>query len=191
MNTRLLVLTISFAAAGARAQAQAPADHVPGFVIVTGAVRKPGRVPLSAATTTVLEALAMAGSMRSDAGNDVILVRAAKAGEQRPAPIVLDSRQLAMDAGGGRILEDGDIINVPPAGRFWINGRVRNPGLYVIDIAQTVGQAIILAGGLTDRGSDRQITVTRLVAGRLTTNPAKIDDRIEPDDLITVGNRRF
>ena len=65
---------------------------------------------------------------------------------------------------------DGDIINVPKAQMFYITGQVRNGGPFVLDPGMTVQQAIALAGGLTDRGSDRGITVTRMVNGKNTTS---------------------
>ncbi len=66
------------------------------------------------------------------------------------------------------MLQDGDIINVPKAQTFFITGQVRNAGTFVLEPGMTVQQAIALAGGLTDRGSDRRITVTRIVNGKYT-----------------------
>ena len=43
------------------------------------------------------------------------------------------------------------------AERFFVTGYVRNPGAYNHEPDLTVLQAISLAGGLTDRGSDRRI----------------------------------
>lgn len=161
-----------------------------GHVIVTGAVRNPRTVNIGSAMSA-LEALIAAGSARSDAGNEVLIIRAAKPDGTRPT-VTLDRRALETGASGrDLLLENGDIVSVPFAKRFWINGLVANPGNYVIDIAQTVGQAIMLAGGLTGRGSDGHVTITRAVNGRLVTNAARMSDRIEPDDIITVGARRF
>ena len=78
------------------------------------------------------------------------------------------------------MLRDGDIVNVPTAQRFYVDGNVRNPGPFVLDPGMTVQQAIALAGGLSDRGSDRGIMVRRLVNGKMADVEVKLDDKVSP-----------
>jgi len=161
-------------------------------VIVSGAVRSPGKVTLTGLTISLLEALTLAGSATSSASNQVIVAHATKVGEKPADPIVVDRRELELGrAGMDVVLQDGDIINVPEAKKFWVSGQVRNQGQYVLDTATTVAQALILAGGLTDRGSDRRITIKRTVAGKLQELSAKLEDVIQPNDEIIVGSRIF
>ena len=94
-------------------------------------------------------------------------------------------------AGQDVVLQDGDIINVPSARHFYITGMVRNPGTFVLDPGMSVQQAIALAGGLNDRGSDRRIKVSRLVNGKLTELSIDLEDKIEPGDTITISGRFF
>jgi protein involved in polysaccharide export with SLBB domain len=61
----------------------------------------------------------------------------------------------------------------------------------VLDPGMTVQQAIALAGGLTERGSDRRITARRLVNGKLTDVSVRLDDKILPNDVITIPTRFF
>jgi polysaccharide biosynthesis/export protein len=161
-------------------------------VIVSGAVRSPGKVTLTGLTISLLEALTLAGSATSSASNQVIVAHATKPGEKPADPVVVDRRELELGrAGMDVVLQDGDIINVPEAKKFWVSGQVKNLGQYVLDAATTVEQALILAGGLTERGSDRRITIKRNVAGKTQEISAKLADVIMPNDEIIVGSRIF
>jgi len=160
-------------------------------VMVMGAVRTPSKVPLTGVTMSLLEALALAGSPSASASNEVRVQRQGKAGEKQPDPIIVNRRDLE----SGRTdlqVQDGDIINVPEAQKFYIQGEVRNTGQLIYDTGMTVGQALILAGGVTDRGSDRRITIERTVNGKLTKiDSVKLTDKVLPGDIISVGRRLF
>ena len=140
---------------------------------------------------SLLEALALAGSPTSAAANEVIVVHSSKAGE--PAKeITVNRKDLELGRAGLDVtLQDGDLINVPTAKRFWISGQVKNPGNYVLDTGTTVAQALILAGGLTERGSDRRLTFIRTVSGKIVEVSAKMEDKVQPNDEIKVGSRLF
>src|SRR5712664_2309526 len=123
-------------------------------VLVVGEVRSPGKVQLTGLTMSLLEALALAGSPTSAAANEVIVVHTPKAGEVAKE-VTVNRKDLELGRAGLDVtLQDGDLINVPTAKRFWISGQVKNPGNYVLDTGTTVAQALILAGGLNERGSD-------------------------------------
>jgi len=160
-------------------------------VMVMGAVRTPSKVPLTGVTMSLLEALALAGSPSASASNEVRVQRQGKPGEKQPDPIIVNRRDLE----SGRTdlqVQDGDIINVPEAQKFYIQGEVRNTGQLIYDSGMTVGQALILAGGVTDRGSDRRITIERTVNGKLTKiDSVKLTDKVLPGDIISVGRRLF
>ena len=82
-------------------------------------------------------------------------------------------------------IHDGDTIFVPRAGRFYVTGNVRSPGAYVLEPNLTVLQAISLAGGLTDRGSDRRVRIIRNKK-EFDATPTEI---VQPDDTIIVRQR--
>ena len=160
-------------------------------VLVVGEVRSPGKVQLTGLTMSLLEALALAGSPTSAAANEVIVVHTPKAGEVAKE-ISVNRRDLELGRAGLDVtLQDGDLINVPTAKRFWISGQVKNPGNYVLDPGTTVAQALILAGGLTERGSDRRLTLIRTLNGKIVEIAAKMEDKLQPNDEIKVGSRLF
>ena len=69
--------------------------------------------------------------------------------------------------------------------------QVRNPGTFVLDPGMSIQQAIALAGGLNERGSDRRIKISRLVKGKLTELGVALEDKIQPGDPITISGRFF
>ena len=167
-----------------------------------GKVRTPGKIQMTGTQMTLLEALALAGSPTADAANEVILVHPKKpntsgvptaqdatAGNEE---IRVNRRDLELGRVGQEVvLHDGDIINVPEAQRFYIQGQVRNPGNYVLEPGMTIEQAIALAGGLTERGSTRGLTSTRMVNGKRTEIPLKLEDKVQANDTIQVKQRLF
>ena len=161
-------------------------------VLMTGEVRVQGKVTLPGSTMSLLEALALAGSATQNASNEVLIMHPPKPGEKAPEPIVVNRKDLELGKVGRDItLQDGDIVNIPVAKRFYISGFIKNPGSFVLDTGTTVGQAIILAGGLNDRGSDRRLTIIRVVAGKTVEVPVKMEDTVLPNDEIKVKSRFF
>jgi polysaccharide export outer membrane protein len=159
-------------------------------VMVSGEVRLPGPVTMAGTTMTLLEALAAAGSPTQNASNDVIVVHPSKPGEKPSDTITVSRKDLEL----GRAdvtLQDGDIINVPTAKRFYISGFVKNTGYYVLDSGTTVSQAIVLAGGLNERGSDRRIKISRMVNGKTIEISADLTDKVLPNDEIKIPSRFF
>ena len=161
-------------------------------VLMTGEVRNQGKVLLTGTSMSLLEALALAGSATQNASNEVLIMHPPKPGERAPDPITVNRKDLELGKAGREIsLQDGDIVNVPVAKRFYISGFVKNPGSFVLDTGTTVGQAIILAGGLADRGSDRRIRIGRVVNGKTVDIPANMEDKVLPNDEIKVKSRFF
>jgi polysaccharide biosynthesis/export protein len=161
-------------------------------IIVNGEVRTPGKLTLPGSTISLLEALILAGSPTTNAANEVIVIHPPKPGEQPVEPITVNRRDLELGRAGREVvLQDGDIVNVPQAKRFYISGFVKNPGYYVLDSGTTVSQAIVLAGGLSDRGSDRRIRVNRLVSGKAVELPIELEEQVQPNDEIKIRARIF
>ena len=80
---------------------------------------------------------------------------------------------------------------MPKAQTFFISGQVRNSSTYVLEPGITVEQAIAMAGGLSDRGSDRRISASRTVKGKRVTVSLSLTDIVQPGDTITVEQRIF
>ena len=162
-------------------------------VFVMGEVRSPGKYTLTGAVT-LLEALAQAGSTSPTAGIEVLILhpKHATAGASTPQgqtdPDVehINLRDLQEgNLSANVMVRDGDTIFVPKAQRFYVTGYVHNPGPYAFEPNLTVLQAISMAGGLTDLGSDRRIRIVR----DKKEFDAKPTDIIRPEDTIIVRRR--
>jgi polysaccharide export outer membrane protein len=165
-------------------------------VFVVGEVRAPGKYALTG-QMTLIEALAQAGSTTSSAGTDVLILRAAPTDGAPAAEGEANgnvTRVSLTDLQAGRLhqnvtLNEGDTIFVPKAERFYVTGHVKSPGAYTHERGMTVLQAISVAGGLTDRGSDRGTKVVRIVNGEKKEISVKLSDLIQPNDTLIVRQR--
>jgi polysaccharide export outer membrane protein len=168
------------------------ASPSPAFtVLVSGEVRYPGRATLTASTMTVPDALAAVGSPTGSAGDEVTVIRISKSGaaQERRTINIKDMEQ--GKAGVDVTLEDGDIVNVPLAKRFFISGLVKRPASYKWSAGTTVSQAIVMVGGLTEGGTTRRIRIGRVVNGKTVEVSARPGDTILPNDEITIQRRMF
>jgi polysaccharide export outer membrane protein len=167
-------------------------------VIVSGEIRAPGKVPMTGAMT-LIEALAAAGSPTSSASTEVSISRQKRNADgivpdENAVDIIhVNLKQLQLGQAGRDIqLQDGDLINVPKAQTFYITGQVRNPGSLVWDPGMTLQQAIALAGGLTDRGSDRRIKADRFGAdGKVVEVGLRLEDKVLANDTIKIPSKIF
>jgi polysaccharide biosynthesis/export protein len=161
-------------------------------VMVSGEVRQPGKIPMTGAMT-VLEALAAAGSPTPSASSELTIARPKKSGgDSQDTEIVrINWKDLQLGKVTDVILQDGDLLNIAKAQTFFITGQVKNSSSYVLEPGTTVEQAIAMAGGLSDRGSDRRISATRSVNGRRVTISMGLSDVVQAGDTITVQQRIF
>src|SRR5438093_3336811 len=167
------------------------------YVIVGGEVRAPGKIPMTG-TMTLPEALAAAGSPTAAASTEVIVTHARKpiadgGPDKAPDSIHVNLKKLQLGTAGQDILlQDGDTIFVPKAQTFYINGLVRNAGQFIWEPGLTVQQAIALAGGLSERGSDRRIKVDRRMPdGTIKEMSVELNSLVEPNDTVKVSQRIF
>lgn len=165
-------------------------------IMVWGQVNQPGEYQLSG-DMTLLSALAKAGSVTASAGSEAVIVRAGKPGADgtpaEPEIIRVDLGELqAGNIALNIALRDGDTINIPKALSVFVSGHVKNPGGYAVEDGMTVLQVLSLAGGLTERGSDRRINVLRTVDGKKKElKGVKLTSLVQPGDTIVVGQRIF
>jgi polysaccharide export outer membrane protein len=167
-------------------------------VIVGGEVRSPGKIPMTG-TMSLVEALAAAGSPTSAASSEVIVSRQKKGpngvvtNENDVDIIRINLKEIQLGRAGRDIqLQDGDIINVPKAQTLYVTGAVRNQGAIVYEPGMTVQQAIALAGGLTDRGSDRRIKADRIMPdGKVSEVSLRLEDKVQANDTIKIANKIF
>lgn len=152
------------------------------YVTVLGQVANPGVVPIDRAYR-LSEIIARAGGVR-ETGSDRITLTPAGG-----APRDLSLRAIATGRGEeDPVVNPGDKVFVAEAETFYIYGQVAAPGTYPIDPDLTLRKALARGGGLTPIGSERR---TRLIRGERDVKGAKMDIKIEPGDVIVVGQKFF
>lgn len=167
-------------------------------IFVVGEVRTPGKYPLSS-HMTLIEALAQAGSTTTNASSEVLVMHPVSAGSADGALVpgardVNTTRVNLADLQAGHlidnvVLHEGDTIFVPKAEKFYVTGHVKSPGAFTFERGMTVLQALSLAGGLSEKGSNRGIKVVRVVNGKRQEIGVKLEDVILPNDTLVVRQR--
>ena len=165
-------------------------------VSIIGAVQKPGEFVISG-PKTLIDLLAMAGGVSPTAGTQVHLYRRGPNGQES---YVIDLLVLASNPGSyndknvNQPIQAGDVVNVPQAGMYFVDGAVRTPGSYALERRFTLKQALAKAGGLDKDLSSSEIVIYRrkdpkevqtisvdfdaVLAGSV------VDPQIEADDVI-------
>ena len=171
-------------------------------VSVIGEVRRPNVVVLSG-PKTVLELLAEAGGVTDRAGSQVHIYRQGSEGRQS---YVIDLFALASNVGlindknaplVNMPVQAGDVINVPPAGNFFIDGAIRRAGSYPLNPHSTLTQALATAGGVQSELADysdififRRLSPDKVETTHLDLHEILagnvVDPQIEADDVIIV-----
>ncbi|MGE5526748.1 MAG: SLBB domain-containing protein, partial [Rhodospirillaceae bacterium] len=158
-------------------------------VPVLGQVNKPGKYPLEDTSTKLTDLLAMAGG---STGSDTVTVMKKEGNGYKKVEIDLPELFLKGDLSSDLQVSNGDIVFVQRPPVFYVYGEVARPGVYRLERKMTVMQALATAGGLTPRGTDKDIGITRRDENdqvqRVTTN---LNDLVKQDDVIYVRQSWF
>lgn len=175
-------------------------------VSVVGAVQRPGFYELFG-SETVVNMLAFAGGLTNNAGNQVHVYR--RNFEERENYVidlsVLMRSKAVVSAKDDTLVVDmhlkaGDVINVPEAGMFFVDGAVRKSGSYLLgqrsftrltqalataggvdfELASTSDISIFRRGSPTEVGTTIRVDLNEILAGDVP------DPEIETDDVIMV-----
>lgn len=160
-------------------------------VSVLGQVNKPGRYPLEQSKNRLTEVVALAGGVTPLAADLVTLVTTDNGKEKKitvDLPELLRSGDLSRDA----VIKNGDIIFVDRYPVFYIYGEVQRPGQYRLERGMTVMQALAVGGGLTLRGTERGLRISRRDrTGAVAAQDAKPEEAVLADDVIFVRESMF
>jgi polysaccharide export outer membrane protein len=164
-------------------------------ISVAGAVKLPLTFQATG-KTTLLEALTRAQGLTEDAGAEILVSRPARDGsppvvERVPVRKLIDNADPAWNL----ILEGGEEVRVPAAGRVFVVGNVKKPGAFRVDDAgqSTVLKVIALAEGLAPYAS-RAAYIYRPVNGSRTEIPielGKIMDRKAQDITLSANDMLY
>ena len=160
-------------------------------VAVMGQVNRPGKYAVTGGVRTLSDFLSVAGGINSG-GSDLITVTTMRAGKQSRFEVDIDSLFRTGNSASNIELASGDTVYVPRAPMVYIYGEVQRPGSFRIERNMTVIQALAQGGGLTQRGTQRNIELHRRnnkgVIQKLT--PA-LTDLVQQDDVLYVQESLF
>ena len=156
---------------------------------VMGRVSKPGEYALKG-ESRVIDMITQAGGLKEDAADVIVVVK-----ESADKTIKHEVDLLRFYAGDMKQnikVTEGDFILVPKMNTFYIHGEVKSPGMYRLERGMTTMQAISVGGGISDRGSLKDIKVTRRLSDEVTEKiEVELTDKLQPDDVIYVKERLF
>jgi polysaccharide export outer membrane protein len=170
-------------------------------VFVLGEVHKPGTYYLTG-RTDLLDVISQAGGQTEDAGDEIIIIRPQnnlkkeaptmpnEAGKEEIITLNL-YRLMRGDVTLNIDLQKGDTVFVPKMSYFYVYGEVDKPGRYNLEKGTTVLKGIAMAGGLTEKASKWRIKIIREKDGARIEIKAKMDQLLEPEDIISVPESFF
>ena len=163
-------------------------------VTILGQIERAGKYPVEEASVegvqTLVDLLAVAGGTNENAADHLLLIKKEGKG-QKKVHVDLAALLRNGDLKQNHILGGGDIVLVPEMDVFYIYGQVHRPGRYRLERGMTVMQAISVASGITDRGSEGSVALKRRSDGDVKSSSAKLTDMLQADDVIYVKESLF
>ena len=157
-------------------------------VSVLGNVNKPGRYPLDSLNAKLTDLLAAAGGV-AGVGSDMVTIVSASSNK---TDVDLAAMFRNGDLTKNIVLQPGDTIYVHRAPMVYVYGEVQKGGAYRVEPNMTVMQAIALASGITPRGTERGIKISRRAEnGSVRKIDARPTDPVQADDVIYVKESLF
>lgn len=123
---------------------------------VAGAVKDPKQIPLTR-EIRLYELISQAGGLTDKAGNIVQLIHTKPVDSIE----VINLNDIFRKPELNRVLQDGDFINVPEAGVFYVSGNVNRPGAFQLKETMRISQAIALAGGVLQDSKKKEVLLVR------------------------------
>jgi polysaccharide biosynthesis/export protein len=132
-------------------------------VSIIGSVTTPGTYSLTG-PRTIIQMLAQAGGVRTDAGRGIFVFRQDSKGQSTRLGILRENLLVKGDPAWNIWLRAGDVVNIPPQEQISISlfGAVATPGVYnlISGSESTLLKAIAKAGGL-QRASKSGVKIKR------------------------------
>lgn len=160
-------------------------------VSILGQVNRPGKYSVTGGVRTLADFLAIAGGIAQN-GSDTVIVNTLRDGKIQHLEIDVDKVFRAVSDTTNIELNGGDTVYVARAPLVYVYGEVQRPGSYRIERDMTFMQALAQAGGLTARGTQRDMRLHRRNAsGVVVEQSSQLNDKVQQDDVIYVRESLF
>ncbi|CAG1021242.1 partial Polysialic acid transport protein KpsD, partial [Patescibacteria group bacterium] len=160
-------------------------------ISMVGNIKAPGIYTLKSKTSLV-DIIALAGGI-GELGDYRAIVTRVINGKVIKHDFDLRKMMESADKSEPFFVQRNDVIYIPKAPMFYIHGEVQHSGNYRIEPNMTVDQAISLGGGLTPRGTFRDMTIKRQDANGIVQELEDIElsDKVLENDVIFIDERLF
>jgi polysaccharide biosynthesis/export protein len=167
------------------------AEYATRPIHVAGAVRHPLTFDATG-PVTLLEALTRAEGLSGEAGADILVTHSGPDSLPVTTRIAVKDLFEAADPAANVMLEGGEEVRVPEAGRVFVVGNVKKPGAFPVsdEAGTSVLKALALAEGLAPY-SAKLAYVYRLADGakrEIVVPLRRIMDRKAPDVVLEAGD---
>lgn len=188
----LLLSLAAVACAGHRASAQ-PADSVVRGDSAAAAAQRAASVPISVGDRVrvkVWREPAFSDSVTVDQRGEIVLPRI---GPMRVAGRTISTLQDTLRTRYAEWLREPD-VTVTVYRRVGVQGEVRAPSLYYVDVTMTLREVLALAGGITESGNTDDVSIVRegrtLKLGKWRAG-GPLSAELRSGDQVVVGRRSW
>ncbi len=141
---------------------------------IAGAVNQPKQISLTR-ELRLYDLISLAGGINEKAGNIAQLIHT----QPEDSLEVIDLRDLVRRPELNRVIREGDFINIPEAGIFYVTGNVNKPGSFPLKDSVKLTQAIAMAGGVMSDSKKREIKLVRSADASQTVTTEVVVDLFE------------
>jgi polysaccharide export outer membrane protein len=137
-------------------------EHISQRITLVGQFKNPGTYDYPT-KRRLLDAIALGGGLSEKAGR-VAQVRKASQVQGQPDIVLVDLDQLIVKGNVKLDIEinGGDVIFIPEAGIFYVDGAVKRPGAYAIKHHTVIQEALVEAGGFEAWAVKEKIKLVRM-----------------------------
>jgi len=163
-------------------------EHYSQRVTLVGQVKSPGTYDYPS-KQRLLDAIALAGGLSDKAGYEVQVRRHSGMTEGSQQTVLVDLQKLITEGKEELNIDinGGDVIYVPEAGSYYIDGAVRKPGQYFIKNILSINEALLAAGGLAPYANPEKLVLMRKTSnGKREEIPINIEEDAEKIETMTI-----
>ncbi|MBR9986596.1 MAG: polysaccharide biosynthesis/export family protein, partial [Desulfosarcina sp.] len=137
-------------------------EHISQRITLVGQFKNPGTYDYPT-KQRLLDTIALGGGLSEKAGQ-MVQIRKSRRSQGQPEVVMIDLDQLINKGNVQQNIEinGGDVLFIPEAGVFFVDGAVKRPGAYAIKHRTVVQEALVEAGGIEPWAVKDKIKLLRL-----------------------------
>ncbi len=155
-------------------------------VSVSGQLLRPAKYGIQGGVRKLTDFISLAGGPTELAG-ELLFYTTSISGSTVTEQINIDELFKSPSSEKNKQVYPGDVLYVPKAPQVYVYGEVQHPGNYKIEKNMTVMQAIVKAGGLTIRGTQRSVKLHRKNEdGIMMKQAPELTSQLRDDDVLFI-----